>query len=61
MCSQEKFVPHLVTCLEQTMAGESIQFDYTKAMMCVTKAFHLDEIGKQRGLSVASSIDGASL
>jgi hypothetical protein len=47
--------------LQQTMAGESIQFDYTKAMMCVTKAFHLDEIGKQRGVSVASSIVGASL
>lgn len=47
--------------LQQTMVGESVQFDYTKAMLCVTKAFHLDEIGKQRGLSVASSIDGASL
>lgn len=46
---------------QQTVSGESIQFDYTKAMLCVSKAFHLDEIGKERGLSVASSIDGASL
>ena len=29
--------------------------------MCVIKAFHLDQIGKQQGLSVASLIDGASL
>lgn len=45
----------------QTAAGESIQFDYTKATLCITEAFHLDEIGKNRSLSLASSIDGASL
>ena len=47
--------------LQQTIKGESIQFDYAKAMLCVAKAFHLDIIGKSRSLSVASSIDGASL
>ena len=41
--------------------GESIQFNYAKAMLCITQAFHLDMIGKLRSLSVASSIDGASL
>ena len=47
--------------MKQTTKGESIEFDYAKAMLCITKAFHLDEIGKTRSLSVASSIDGASL
>ena len=46
----------------QTEAGEAIQFDYTKAtILCITDAFHLNEIGKNRSLSLASSIDGASL
>ena len=30
-------------------------------MVCVTKAFQLEKIGKERSLSVATSIDGASL
>ena len=30
-------------------------------MVCVTRAFHLDEVGKSRSISVATSIDGASL
>ena len=47
--------------LKQTTKGESIEFDYAKAMLCITKAFYLDGIGKTRSLSVASSIDGASL
>ena len=33
---------------QQTAAGESIQFDYTKAILCITEAFHLDEIGKTK-------------
>jgi hypothetical protein len=45
--------------LKQTTKGESIAFDYGKAMLCITKAFYLDGIGKARSLSVASSIDGA--
>ena len=40
---------------------EAVEFDYAKAMLCVTRAFHLDEIGKLRSLSIAISIDGASL
>jgi hypothetical protein len=47
--------------LQQTTKGESVEFDYAKMMLCVAKAFHLDSIGKSRSLSVASSIDGASL
>lgn len=47
--------------LKETNMGEAIQFDYAKTMLCITKAFHLDEIGKERSLSIASSIDGASL
>ena len=31
--------------LQQTTKGESVQFDYAKAMLCVAKAFHLDIIG----------------
>ena len=46
---------------QQTTTGESIEFDYGKLMLCVTQAFHLDVIGKDRSLSVASSIDGASI
>jgi hypothetical protein len=46
---------------KHTTKGESIEFDFAKLMLCITKAFHLDEIGKARSLSVASSIDGASL
>jgi hypothetical protein len=47
--------------VNQTPKGESVQFDYAKTMLCILRAFHLDEIGKRRSLSVASSIDGASL
>ena len=47
--------------LKATPKGEAVEFDYGKAMLCITQAFHLDEIGKVRPLSVASSIDGASL
>ncbi|KAI2497531.1 hypothetical protein MHU86_16985 [Fragilaria crotonensis] len=46
---------------QQTSTGESVEFNYPKSMMCIAQAFHLDEIGKSRSLSVASSIDGASL
>ncbi|KAI2490109.1 hypothetical protein MHU86_24480 [Fragilaria crotonensis] len=44
-----------------TTKGESIEFDFAKSMLCITKAFYLDDIGKTRSLSIASSIDGASL
>jgi hypothetical protein len=47
--------------LKETTKGESVEFDYAKAMLCITQAFHLNEVGKVRSLSVASSIDGASL
>ena len=47
--------------LKETSKGEAVEFDYGKAMLCITQAFHLEEIGKMRSLSVASSIDGASL
>ena len=47
--------------VKETSKGEAVEFDYGKAMLCITQAFHLDEIGKMRSLSVASSIDGASL
>jgi hypothetical protein len=44
-----------------TPKGEAIEFDYAQAMLCIARAFHLDEIGRTRSLSVASSIDGVSL
>jgi hypothetical protein len=47
--------------LKETNKDEAIQFDFAKTMLCITKAFHLDKIGKARSLSIASSIDGASL
>jgi hypothetical protein len=47
--------------LSQTSKGESVQFDFAKSMLCILRAFHLDDVGKTRSLSVASSIDGASL
>ena len=47
--------------LRQTSKGESVEFDYTKTMICILQAFHLDEVGKRRSLLTASSIDGASL
>jgi hypothetical protein len=47
--------------LKLTSMGEAVEFDYGKTMCCIFRAFHLDEIGKRRSLSVASSIDGASL
>ncbi len=47
--------------LKETSKGEAVDFAYGKAMLCIMQAFHLDEIGKTRQLSVASSIDGASL
>jgi hypothetical protein len=47
--------------LKPTAKGESIEFDFAKSMLCITKTFYLDEIGKARSLSVASSINGASL
>jgi hypothetical protein len=52
---------HCPYSLKQTTQGEAVEFHYAKAMVCVTKAFHLDEIGKLRSLSTATSIDGASL
>jgi hypothetical protein len=47
--------------LKRSVQGEAVEFEYGKAMVCITKAFQLDDIGKSRSLSVASSIDGASL
>ena len=47
--------------LKHTNKGEAVQFDYAKTMLCIINAFHLEDIGKARSLSVASSIDGASL
>jgi hypothetical protein len=47
--------------LKETTKGESVEFNYAKAMLCITQAFHLNEVGKVRSLSLASSIDGASL
>ena len=47
--------------IKQTTQGESVEFDYAKAMLCIAEAFHLNEVGKVRSLSLASSIDGASL
>ena len=44
-----------------TSTGEAVQFDNAKVLLCILKAFHLDKIGRQRSLSVALSIDGASL
>ena len=44
-----------------TSMGEAVEFDYGLTMRCILRAFHLEEIGKRRSLSVASSIDGASL
>ena len=41
--------------------GEAVEIDYAKLMLCVIEAFHLNEVGKHRSLSVASSINGASL
>ena len=38
-----------------------MEFDYAKCMLCIVQAFHLDDVGKLRSLSLASSIDGASL
>jgi hypothetical protein len=34
---------HCPFTMQQTTKGESIQFDYAKAMLCITKAFHLDK------------------
>jgi hypothetical protein len=53
--------PRCPFVLKETTKGEAIEFDYAKAMLCITQAFHLDEVGKLRSLSIASSIDGASL
>jgi hypothetical protein len=44
-----------------TSKGEAVEFNYGKVMQYITQAFHFDDIGKTRPLSVASSIDGASL
>ena len=52
---------HCPFSVKITPKGEAIEFDYAQAMLCIARAFHLDEIGKTRSLSVASSIDGASL
>jgi hypothetical protein len=52
---------HCPYTVSETDQGEVIVFDYAKAMLCVTKAFGLDEIGKLRSLSFATSLDGASL
>jgi hypothetical protein len=56
-CARE----HCPFSLKQTSQGEAVEFHYAKAMLCVTKAFGLNEVGKLRSLSVATSIDGASL
>ena len=53
-----KYCPFSLKILSK---GKAIEFDYAQTMHCITRAFHLDEIGKVRSLSVASSIDGASL
>ena len=47
--------------LRQTSKGEPVEFNYAKSMLCITQAFHLEKVGKLRSLSVASSIDCASL
>ena len=47
--------------LKVTPMGEAVEFNYVLTILCILKAFHLDNVGKQRLLSVASSIDGASL
>jgi hypothetical protein len=53
--------PRCPFVLKETTKGESVEFEYAKAMLCITQAFHLDEVGKLRSLSIASSIDGVSL
>jgi hypothetical protein len=53
--------PRCPFAVKQTSKGEAVEFDYAKSMLCITQAFHLDDVGKRRSLSVASSIDGASL
>jgi hypothetical protein len=53
--------PHCPFTLKETTNGESVEFNYAKAMLCIAQAFHLDKVGKVRSLSLASSIDGASL
>ena len=45
--------------LKVTPMGEAVEFNYVLTFLCILKVFHLDNIGKQRSLSVASSIDGA--
>jgi hypothetical protein len=47
--------------VNQTTKGLSVQFDYAKTMLCILRAFHLNEIGKRRSQRVALLIDGASL
>ena len=47
--------------LKETSKGVAVEFDYGKAMLCITQVFHLHEIGKLCQLSEALSIDGASL
>jgi hypothetical protein len=47
--------------LKVTPMGEAVEFDYILIFLCILKAFQLDNVGKQRLLSVALSIDGASL
>ena len=47
--------------IKQTSMGESVEFDYAKTTLCMLQAFQLDTVRKRRSLSVASSIDGASL
>ena len=47
--------------LKQTSTVESVVFDYAKTLPYILRAFHLEEVGKTRSLSIAFSIDGASL
>ena len=46
---------------KQTSKGEPVEFNYAKSMLCINQSFHLEKVGKLRSLSVASSIDCASL
>ena len=64
MASMVEWYARPLSCpfvLKQTGKGESVEFDYAKTLTCILRAFHLDEVRKTRSLSIASSIDGASL
>ncbi len=46
--------------LRKTKQGEAIRFHHGKLLKGLVKAFHLEEAGKSRSLSIGFSIDGAS-